>query len=121
MNTVAVNGVYGEGKDVVEGALMGGSASGGGQYISKFLTYNLSEKLPVRIGFESFNPELPALLQYMGKPNPAPEVIGSGVSNAISYAPSWWWFNAEKMMMVAHNGKIYCRRKFGAICTWCAL
>ena len=78
------------------GGLIGGSASGGGQYISKFLTYKLSKKLPARIGFESFNPKLPALLQYMGKPNPAPEIIGSGIGDAISYSPPWWWFNTEK-------------------------
>ena len=88
VNTVAVNGMYGEGKDVVKGAMVGAMFYGGGYVLGAVSFSVIKSKLPARIGGEPLNPYVPALFQNFGKPNPYPEFISGVIRDSFGGIPS---------------------------------
>ena len=84
VNTVAVNGMYGEGKDVVEGALIGGGLSSFGYVTNTVVRDSLGRILPMRIGASPFNKKVPAILQNLGRKNPYPDMAGHWIGHGIS-------------------------------------
>ena len=88
VNTVAVNGRYGEGKDVVKGAMVGAMFYGGGDVLGAVSFSVIKLKLPARIGGEPLNPYVPALFQNFGKPNPYPEFISGVIRDSFGGIPS---------------------------------